>query len=352
MASESPALDGTWNETAPHAGAAALPDRGRIDAAILIGIASSLLMIGLLMTYSASASLKAPGESFPAGALVRQLAFVVAGIAVMLVVSYLPYTIWRWRPGRFLLQPSVLIFLATLGLLALVLVPGIGAVRNGARRWLQFGSIEFQPSELAKIATIILLSAWFSSRDRKPPVAAGFVSGVIPACLIIALAAGAVGIEDFGTAALIAGIGGILFFVAGARFRYLFMLAAPAAGALYYLIVSKPYRIERLTNFTRIWEDPLGKGYHQVQSLCTIASGGWLGRGIGQGIQKYGYLPEPRTDSIFAVICEELGMPARCWSSVVSRATLAGHRVMRNCTSPFAGCSRSASPSRSASKPP
>jgi len=321
--------------------APALADRGRVDATILIGIAMTLMTIGLLMTYSASATLApaGPARKFWASPTIRQLIFILGGVAVMLVTSHIPYRIWRWRPGR-LIPPSILLFLATLVLLAMVFVPGIGVVRNGARRWIQFGppqyGLGFQPSEVAKLSMVILLSAWFASRRNGPPLASRFWTGMLPACTIIGVTAAAVGIEDFGTGALLAGIGGMIYLAAGARLGDVALLTIPASFGLWHMLASKPYRLERLTMFTRIWEDPLGKGYQQVQSLCAIASGGWWGRGLGQGIQKYGYLPESRTDCIYAVICEELGLPG---ALVVIGLFLGllwlGRRVMLNCPDAF-----------------
>jgi cell division protein FtsW len=319
----------------------ALADRGRVDAAILIGIATALMTVGLIMTYSASVTLKPPpaAPSFWASRTLRQFAFAGAGLVVMLITARIPYTIWRWRPRR-LIQPALLLYLLALAGLALVFVPGIGVERNGARRWLQFGPESYglgvQPSELAKLAMVVLLAAWFSKRRTGPPLAPRLLTGVLPACLVIGVIAAAVALEDFGTGALLAMIGAMVFFAAGARLGDLAMLAVPAGFGLWHLIVSKPYRLERLTSFTRIWDDPLGVGYQQVQSLCTIASGGWWGRGLGQGIQKYGYLPEARTDCIFAVVCEELGLPGALLVLGLFVVLLwQGYRVMRKCRDPF-----------------
>lgn len=135
-----------------------------------------------------------------------------------------------------------------------------------------------------------------------------FWTGLLPMLLMLAVVAGLVGIEDFGTGALLALVGACILLAAGAKVWHLALTAMPGAVGLAYLIVAKPYRLERLKAFLDPFADPQGSGYHQVQSLITIASGGWWGQGLGAGIQKYGYLPEGRTDFIFAVICEELGL--------------------------------------------
>ena len=116
-----------------------------------------------------------------------------------------------------------------------------------------------------------------------------------------------VGIEDLGTAALMAGVGGLILFVAGCRPTWVLLTGLIGAGGLAALIVAEDYRVERLTAFMDIWADPRGSGYHPIQSLVAIGSGGWWGVGLGSGLQKYGYLPEARTDFIFSVICEETG---------------------------------------------
>jgi cell division protein FtsW len=134
-----------------------------------------------------------------------------------------------------------------------------------------------------------------------------FWRGLLPAVVAIGLAVLVVGIEDFGTAALLAAVGGAMLLMAGARWWHLMLLVLPAVPAFGYLLVSRSHRMERILTFMDIWRDQDGKGYQAIQSLCTIASGGWWGRGAGQGFSKT-YLPEARTDFIFAVIYEEWGM--------------------------------------------
>ncbi len=319
---------------------------GRVDAAIVIGIVAGLMTIGLLMTFSASIGLVRVDrdgdvwQSAPIRKWLRQLVFVAAGFGLMVVWARIPYRIWRWRP-RSKLQPSVAFFLLALVLVLMVFVPGVGREINSSRRWIQLvpgvDATLFQPSELAKLALIILLAAWFSSdREGAVPNAAQVVRGVFVACLVIGAAAGPVIKEDLGTGALLAAIGGMMFLAAGARWWHLLLLSLPAAFGLWHQIASKPYRVERLTMFTKYWDHALGKGYHQVQSLCAIASGGWIGRGLGQGIQKYGYLPESTTDSIFAIVCEELGMPGALLIIGMFLALLwQGGRIMQRCPDRF-----------------
>jgi len=276
----------------------------------IVIVAAALLTIGLVMVASASATL---GDSaLEAGiwdsAFARQALFTAVGFVTLLLVSYGGHCLLRWREGK-LFQPSVALFLVTTVCLSAVLVPGIGTVRNGARRWLQVGpegaGFSFQPSELAKVTLVVLLAALLSGRWRQVH---SFWRGLVPACAAIGGCVVLVGVEDFGTAALLAGVGAAMLIVGGARWRQLLIVALPGAAAMVYLIIREPYRVQRLTVFLDIWSDPQGAGYHPIQSLVTIASGGFTGRGLGAGVQKYGYLPESRSDFIFSVICEETGM--------------------------------------------
>ena len=281
--------------------------RARSIASGIILVSGALLSIGLISVASASASLDRPLFSTqvwrtPFG---RQIIFALVALILILLTARIDYRRLRWRDDDWP-QPTLWLLVLTLLCLAAVLVPGIGVVRNGARRWLQFGAagIGFQPSEMAKLTLVLFLAAFLGSRRARLT----FLTGVVPAALAIACCVGLVGTEDFGTAALLAGVSGLLLLVAGARWWHVLTLALPAVGAFVALLLARPYRLQRLTGFANIWSDPQGEGYHPIQSLVTIASGGWTGRGLGEGIQKYGYLPEARTDFVFAIWHEETGV--------------------------------------------
>ena len=273
-------------------------------------VAATLLGFGVVMVFSASASLSgAPvldeGLRHPA---VRQATFSFVALLMMLLVGLSPYRIWRIRE-RSKFQPAIILMLGTLVLLVLVLVPWVGEVRNGARRWLSLGpaglGIGFQPSEIAKLAIVVTLAGLCSrmgDRLRK------FWTGFLPTVTIVAITAGLIGVEDFGTAALLVAVTGGVLLASSAKLWHIAALAGPVVAGLAYFVTSRSYRVERLLTFLDPYADPQGRGYHQIQSLITIASGGWWGRGLGGGIQKYGYLPEGRSDFIFAVICEEAGV--------------------------------------------
>lgn len=273
---------------------------GSFASTAILSVATGLLGIGAVMTYSATAGSERPLslDDWWKSQAIRQLVYVLGGLITMLVMSRIPYRIWTRGRGL----PALFLLLAALGATLLVLVPGMGHEAKGATRWVKLGPVNFQPSEMMKLALPVFLATWMVCKVdvRK------FWSGFLPAAGIIGLSVGAVGLEDFGTAALLAAVGGALLVVGGARWWHVFLMVMPAVPAFLYLLHSRAHRMKRLTTFLNIWEDPQGDGYQAIQSLCTIASGGWWGRGLGKGFVK-GYLPEARSDFIFAVICEELG---------------------------------------------
>ena len=273
---------------------------------VTLAIATILMTVGAIMVLSSEAGLdgsllELDSRLRPA---LRQAAFAAVGFGLMVGFRRLPYGLCRWRPGREF-QPALLLLLVACVLLLLVYVPGIGVERNGARRWIALGPVVFQPSELAKLALVVFLAAWFSAPGRDPR---RFWKALLPAAAVMVLLVGLVGVEDFGTAALLALVGGAVLLACGCRWWHLGLLSLPGTAMLAALLVDKPYRVARLMNFRDVWADPQGATYHPLQSLCTIASGGWWGRGLGSGIQKYGYLPQGRSDFIFALLCEELGI--------------------------------------------
>lgn len=255
--------------------------------------AVALMAIGLLMIYSASMSVN-PDETYTV--FQKQLMYVPVALVAMLAAMHLP---GRWLSSRYLALGAMA---ACGGLLVLVIL-------LGSYRWFRFRlgplDLSVQPSEIAKLALIVFF-AWFLSRPRAEPRAfwRGFapLAGVLGAvCLLIAY-------QDLGTAALIAAVGVGLMIAGGVRLRHLAVLIAPTGVAGYLLVALYPYRIERLTTFLDPWKDPEGAGYQVIQSLIAIGSGGWWGRGLGSGMQKYFYLPEDTTDFIFSVVCEEMGL--------------------------------------------
>lgn len=280
--------------------------RLEIDGAVgVFAVATTLLAVGVVAVFSAGATagLGDDGALFSARTFAKQAVFAAVGFGVMLGVAMVPHRVYGLKR---LLFPLLLL---TAALLVAVLVPGVSSARQGAKRWLSIGGgLSFQPSELAKVALVMAL-AWWSARRTKSgePVLRRPLLGLLPALIVVGFFVGIVGIEDFGTGALLALVAGLMLLAAGARWWHLGLAALPGAVALAGLLIAKPYRMQRIRAFLDPWADPQGDGYHVIQSLCGIASGGWWGQGLGLGVQKHGYLPAAHNDFIFAVICEELG---------------------------------------------
>lgn len=302
--------DAVFNESqwrgAVHAPSASnVWTRGRTVSAAIVAVAAGLMGLGAVMTFSAAATIDAPmvGWPFWQYPALRQLVFLAGALIAMLLMTQVSYRVW----GRGRGLPAMILLAISLAASATVLVPGIGLEINNARRWIGFGpanwGLRIQPSELVKVAMPVFLAVWMT---RLADIRR-FWKGFVPAVIVIGICAGIVGIEDFGTAALLAGVGGAMLMAGGAKWRHIMLLILPTVPAFGYLLMSRSHRMERLLIFLDIWKDPEGKGYQAIQSLCTIASGGWWGRGLGGGFVK-GYLPAARTDFIYAVICEELGM--------------------------------------------
>lgn len=276
---------------------------------VMMLTAVALMGLGLVMVASAGASLDRPlfSTAVLRTSFGRQLVFALLALAVMYATANVaaPRILGSARWVSWCVGVSVLL---ALGCLVGVLVPGAASEVRGSHRWLRLSvagfDIGFQPSELAKPALAAWLAWWISRRGE---ALRRFWRGFLPASLLVGAFIGLVGVEDFGTAALIALLGGAMLLAGGCRWTHLGGLALLGVAGFAVLLLAEPYRVQRLLAFRDIWADPRGIGYHQVQSLTTIASGGWFGQGLGAGVQKYGYLPEARTDFIFAVICEETG---------------------------------------------
>jgi len=190
-------------------------------------------------------------------------------------------------------------------LLILVLIPGIGTIAGGARRWIRFFGFGFQPSEIAKLILIIYLADFAA---RKGNVVKDLTRGFLSSFFIIGLTGGLVLLEpDMGTFVAILFIGAVMLFVSGARLSYLFSVVLCAIPALFWVIKSNPYRLTRILTVFNPWKDKLGAGFQLTQSFIALGSGGLLGVGLGESKQKLFFLPESHTDFIFSIIGEELG---------------------------------------------
>ncbi|HEY3424711.1 MAG TPA: stage V sporulation protein E [Negativicutes bacterium] len=257
----------------------------------------ALLGIGVVMVYSSSAVSAEVNYNDSYYFLKRQLIWASLGIMTMVLTMNVDYHAWR--------NFAKPLFIFTLLLLVLVLVPGLGKVVNGARRWLGFGSLYLQPSEIAKLSMVLFSAA---SLARNQDKITSFVRGVLPQLAILLLVFGLILKEpDLGTALAIGGTVFILLFTAGAKLSQLASLGITGVVGIVAAIIAEPYRLKRLLAFSDPWADPLDTGYHIIQSLYAIGSGGLFGVGLGRSREKFLYLPEPHTDFIFAIIGEELG---------------------------------------------
>lgn len=264
----------------------------------LLSVVLALLAIGLAMVYSASGIKALDTLDEPRYYLVQQSAWVATGLIAMFVVARVDYH--RYRR---LAAPALVIAVL---LLVAVLVPGVGTRVGGASRWLRITSfIGVQPAELAKLALVVYLAFWLGRhRDRVQTVTI-----TLPFLVLSGLIAGLVVAEpDLGTAIVVGAISLAMYFVAGARLREFAALGLLAVTAVAAAAVIQPYRLQRILTFLDPWSDPRGAGFQTIQSLYGLALGGPFGEGLGAGKEKFGFLPAPYTDSIFAVLGNELGL--------------------------------------------
>jgi cell division protein FtsW len=263
----------------------------------MIAATLGILAIGVVMVYSASAvaAFHDYGDKFYY--VKRQMIFSGIGVAAMFATMNVDYG--RWRKWAF---PGLMICFA---FLLLVLIPGIGVVRGGARSWLGIGSLGIQPSEFMKLAMTLFLAKFLADRQQ---TLHSFTRGLMPPLGILGLAFGLIMLQpDLGTGAVMIGAALMVIYVAGARLSHLGALGLVGAVGFVGLIAAAPYRLARITAFLDPWQDPLGAGYQSIQSLYAIGPGGLVGLGLGMSRQKYNYLPEPQTDFIFSILAEELG---------------------------------------------
>ncbi|MFH1616806.1 MAG: putative peptidoglycan glycosyltransferase FtsW [Planctomycetota bacterium] len=272
-----------------------------------IGMVVLILMAaGAVMTFSASANLKME-LNLQNWYQYRHLIFFPLAAVVMYLVSLVPYRCLALRKG-WLKSPTCYLFAFSMLLLVITLIPGFGTEVNYARRWLRVPAgpvtISFQPSELAKWSMVLLLAAVCDIFNDSLGL---FWKRFIPLCGIVALTAGLIVVEDFGTAAFVSLLGFLIMFIAGVRWWHLLTPVPFAVGVFGLAIVTSPSRIARIGAFLQPEKFAASAGYQAQQSLIALASGGLWGKGLGYGISKYGHLPEDTTDFIFAIIGEELG---------------------------------------------
>jgi cell division protein FtsW len=273
-------------------------ERGPMAVPLLAAVIS-LCAIGVVMVYSASSVRAYLTTANPGSQGIQQAIFAVVGLGAMFVASRIDVQLLR--------RVAIPIYMVTLLLLAVVLVPGIGTQVAGSRRWIVLPVLGgFQPAELAKLAVCLYLAHWL---DRRGTEVRGLSSGLIPFALLVVPGFLLIALEpDLGTAVVFIAAAVSIFFMAGANLIYLGGITAAVAGAGYLMVTRTPYQLERVQSFFDPFRDPLGAGYNAVQGLMALALGGITGAGLGASRQKFFYLPAPSTDFIFAIIGEEWGL--------------------------------------------
>ena len=229
--------------------------------------------------------------------LKQQILFMILGMIILYIVAKTNYRIY-YNKANLILGICLL-------LLVLVAIPGIGVVRNGSRSWFGIGPFGIQPSELAKIAVVIFTAKYLSNNEK----AYKSIKGIMPILIVTMLVFLLIMLQpDFGTGFILVMSIISLLFISGVNLKYFYYLFALGVAGVIGLILMAPYRVNRITSFLNPWKDPLGTGFQIIQSLYAIAPSGLLGTGFLNSVQKHFYLPEPQTDFIFSIICEEFGI--------------------------------------------
>ncbi len=269
----------------------------RLDPLILL-LAASILLLGLVMVTSASVTTAAHESGDPFAYLERQLVIVGSGLALAGAVFLIPIAVIERIAPALLIAAGVL--------LVLVLIPGLGHVVNGGRRWLRFPGINFQVSEAARVLALIYIAQYcvrFETALRSS------VGGLIrPLALLVVLGTLLLAEPDLGAATVLFVTGFGLLFLAGAQLRWVLVAVVGASAAMSALVLFSDYRMRRVTGFLNPWADPYNTGFQLTQSLIAIGRGEWFGVGLGASVQKLFYLPEAHNDFLFAVLAEELGL--------------------------------------------
>ncbi|MDR7519263.1 MAG: putative lipid II flippase FtsW [Armatimonadota bacterium] len=265
---------------------------------VLFATVLALVAIGLVMVYSASSVVAYERLSDSAYFFKRQAAWAALGLAAMWVAR----SVYHQRLRR-LAAPLLLVAIV---LLVAVLIPGVGRVAGGARRWIAVGPASFQPVEVAKVAVLVYMAHFAARRGL---AIRDWRRGIVPPLAIVGLCAGLVLQQpDMGSAVMLAAVVLLVLFLAGARMLHLALVILAALPAAAVAVVAAHYRLQRVLAFLDPWSDPQGRGFHVIQSLLAFGSGGLWGVGLGGSSQKFFYLPERHTDFIFAIIGEELGL--------------------------------------------
>lgn len=293
---------------------------------LLLGAIILISLFGLVMVYSASYVWAEYKFDDPYKFVKTQGLFLIVGYVIMYITLKIPYTRY--------LKYSNIIFGGCFILLILVLIPGIGTVRNGSRSWFGIGSFGIQPSEFAKLGMIIFTSKYLSRNEKE---LRDIKRGVLPILVILMLVFGLIMLQpDFGTGVIIVMSIVVLLFISGVKMGFFVKIGFLGVLGVALLIAVAPYRLKRILSFLDPWSDPLGSGFQIIQSLYAIGPGGLLGLGFGNSIQKHFYLPEPQTDFIFSIISEEFGFMGVLIVTLFFLVIIyRGFRISKNCENRF-----------------
>lgn len=260
-------------------------------------ITLTLVILGFFIFASAALGFLTEGEGRFTSLAISQLMGLVAGLVLLYFTSRISYKTW----GKY----SFYFFLGSIILTLLVFIPGIGFEHGGARRWIDLGFTTFQPAEILKIAFVVYWATWLSGARKQLHT---IQYGMLPLILIMGVVGGILAFQpDMGTLLIIAVVAMSMFIIGGGKWSHIFSVGGIGILGLSVLAFFKPYVRARLLTFLDPTVDPLGASYQLQQSLIAIGSGRWFGRGFGQSVQKFNFLPEPIGDSIFAVFSEEWG---------------------------------------------
>jgi cell division protein FtsW len=305
------------------------PGEVRWETRLLGAITLVLLVFGVAATYGASSLVTVHGKAAGLGFAWRQLSGAVAGGLLLLVLARIDYCVWRrWA------WPLLGITVALLLIPLLPFTHGISPTINGARRWVDVGPINFQPSELARLAVVIWCAMLASKKGEQ---VREFKKGVLPFMVILGLVAALIGLEpNLSMATLVALLGGIVLFASGARIGHFLILAAVGVMLIFHRIADAQYRLARVHTFLNPGQSNLEGGFQIHQSLVGIGSGRLLGVGFGQGQQKLGYLPYAYSDFLFSTIGEEWGFLGVCLIvALFGVFCWLGFRIARTTADPF-----------------
>ena len=297
----------------------------KINIILLISVVI-ISLFGVLMIYSSSYIWAEYKFNDPYKFLKSQLIFLILGYIIMFIVSKINYQKYQ--------KYSNIIFGICFILIVLVLIPGIGTVRNGSRSWFGVGGFGIQPSEFTKLGLIIFTSKYLKNNNKE---LRDIKKGVLPILIVLMLVFGLIMLQpDFGTGVVIVISIVALLFVSGVKMNFFIKIGLLGLVGVVVLIIIAPYRMERIVSFLNPWSDPLGSGFQIIQSMYAIGPGGLLGLGFGNSIQKHFYLPEPQTDFIFSIISEEFGfMGILIVSSLFITIIYQGIKISMKCEDAF-----------------